>query len=108
MGVRVWVVYLTPKIERIIVLLSASPEGEARLPMPKGMAYKELLSLLCTCVDVALSAIMVVSNIIHGPWVYLPDSLPQSMLTEQHTLACCTEENVQADTQQKPSTQTIA
>jgi hypothetical protein len=24
-----------------IVLLSASPEGEARLPMPKGMAYKE-------------------------------------------------------------------
>jgi hypothetical protein len=32
---------LTPKIERIIVLLSASPEGEARLPMPKGMAYKE-------------------------------------------------------------------
>jgi hypothetical protein len=40
-GVRVWVVYLTPKIERIIVLLSASPEGEARLPMPKGMAYKE-------------------------------------------------------------------
>jgi hypothetical protein len=22
-------------------LLSASPEGEARLPMPKGMAYKE-------------------------------------------------------------------
>jgi hypothetical protein len=27
--------------ERIIVLLSASPEGEARLPMPKGMAYKE-------------------------------------------------------------------
>jgi hypothetical protein len=29
-GVRVWVVYLTPKIERIIVLLSASPEGEAR------------------------------------------------------------------------------
>jgi hypothetical protein len=29
------------KIERIIVLLSASPEGEARLPMPKGMAYKE-------------------------------------------------------------------
>jgi hypothetical protein len=33
--------YLTPKIERIIVLLSASPEGEARLPMPKGMAYKE-------------------------------------------------------------------
>jgi hypothetical protein len=34
-------VYLTPKIERIIVLLSASPEGEARLPMPKGMAYKE-------------------------------------------------------------------
>jgi hypothetical protein len=45
-GVRVWVVYLTPKIERIIVLLSASPEGEARLPMPKGMAYKELLLLL--------------------------------------------------------------
>jgi hypothetical protein len=41
LGVRVWVVYLTPKIERIIVLLSASPEGEARLPMPKGMAYKE-------------------------------------------------------------------
>jgi hypothetical protein len=40
-GVRVWVVYLTPKIERIIVLLSASPEGEARLPMPKGMAYKD-------------------------------------------------------------------
>jgi hypothetical protein len=40
-GVRVWVVYLTPKIERVIVLLSASPEGEARLPMPKGMAYKE-------------------------------------------------------------------
>jgi hypothetical protein len=40
-GVRVWVVYLTPKIERMIVLLSASPEGEARLPMPKGMAYKE-------------------------------------------------------------------
>jgi hypothetical protein len=29
-GVRIWVVYLTPKIERIIVLLSASPEGEAR------------------------------------------------------------------------------
>jgi hypothetical protein len=29
-GVRVWVVYLTQKIERIIVLLSASPEGEAR------------------------------------------------------------------------------
>jgi hypothetical protein len=40
-GVKVWVVYLTPKIERIIVLLSASPEGEARLPMLKGMAYKE-------------------------------------------------------------------
>jgi hypothetical protein len=32
---------LLTKIERIIVLLSASPEGEARLPMPKGMAYKE-------------------------------------------------------------------
>jgi hypothetical protein len=32
---------IAPKIERIIVLLSASPEGEARLPMPKGMAYKE-------------------------------------------------------------------
>jgi hypothetical protein len=44
-GVRVWVVYLTPKIERIIVLLSASLEGEARLPMPKGMAYKGLLLL---------------------------------------------------------------
>jgi hypothetical protein len=28
---------------RIIVLLSASPGGEARLPMPKGMAYKEWL-----------------------------------------------------------------
>jgi hypothetical protein len=41
-GVRVWVVYLTPK-ERIISLLSASPVGEARLPMPKGMAYKDLL-----------------------------------------------------------------
>jgi hypothetical protein len=40
-GVRVWVVYLTPKIERIISLLSASRVGEARLPMPKGMAYKE-------------------------------------------------------------------
>jgi hypothetical protein len=40
-GVRVWVVYLTPKIERIISLLSASPVGEARLPMPKGMAYKD-------------------------------------------------------------------
>jgi hypothetical protein len=31
----------TPKIERIISLLSASPVGEARLPMPKGMAYKD-------------------------------------------------------------------
>jgi hypothetical protein len=31
------VVYLTPKIERIISLLSASPVGEARLPMPKGI-----------------------------------------------------------------------
>jgi hypothetical protein len=30
-----------PKIERIISLLSASPVGEARLPMPKGMAYKD-------------------------------------------------------------------
>jgi hypothetical protein len=30
-GVRVWVVYLTPKIERVISLLSASP----------GMAYKD-------------------------------------------------------------------
>jgi hypothetical protein len=39
--VRVWVVYLTPKIERIISLLSAYPVGEARLPMPKGMAYKD-------------------------------------------------------------------
>jgi hypothetical protein len=29
-GVRVWVVYLTPKIERIVSLLSASPVGEAR------------------------------------------------------------------------------
>jgi hypothetical protein len=29
-GVRVWVVYLTPKIERVISLLSASPVGEAR------------------------------------------------------------------------------
>jgi hypothetical protein len=29
------------KIERIISLLSASPVGEARLPMPKGMAYKD-------------------------------------------------------------------
>jgi hypothetical protein len=29
-GVRVWVVYLTPKIERVINLLSASPVGEAR------------------------------------------------------------------------------
>jgi hypothetical protein len=28
-------------IERIISLLSASPVGEARLPMPKGMAYKD-------------------------------------------------------------------
>jgi hypothetical protein len=28
--VRVWVVYLTPKIERVISLLSASPVGEAR------------------------------------------------------------------------------
>jgi hypothetical protein len=30
----------------IIRLLSASPVGEARLPMPKGMAYKDLLLLL--------------------------------------------------------------
>jgi hypothetical protein len=38
----VWVVYLIPKIERIIIsLLSASPVGEALLPMPKGMAYKD-------------------------------------------------------------------
>jgi hypothetical protein len=37
----VWVVYLTPKIERITSLLSASPVGEARLPMPKGMADKD-------------------------------------------------------------------
>jgi hypothetical protein len=29
-GVRVWVVYFTPKIERVISLLSASPVGEAR------------------------------------------------------------------------------
>jgi hypothetical protein len=29
-GVGVWVVYLALKIERIIVLLSASPEGEVR------------------------------------------------------------------------------
>jgi hypothetical protein len=29
-GVRVWVVYLTPKIERTTSLLSASPVGEAR------------------------------------------------------------------------------
>jgi hypothetical protein len=29
-GVRVWVVYLTPIIERVISLLSASPVGEAR------------------------------------------------------------------------------
>jgi hypothetical protein len=29
-GVRVWVVYLTPKIERVISLLSASLVGEAR------------------------------------------------------------------------------
>jgi hypothetical protein len=29
-GVRVWAVYLTPKIERVISLLSASPVGEAR------------------------------------------------------------------------------
>jgi hypothetical protein len=29
-GVRAWVVYLTPKIERVIRLLSASPVGEAR------------------------------------------------------------------------------
>jgi hypothetical protein len=28
--VSVWVVYLTPKIERIVSLLSASPVGEAR------------------------------------------------------------------------------
>jgi hypothetical protein len=34
------------RIERIISLLSASPVGEARLPMPKGMAYKDLLLLL--------------------------------------------------------------
>jgi hypothetical protein len=45
------VVYLTPKIERIIVQLSASPEGEARVPMPKGMAYKELLLLLLLLVS---------------------------------------------------------
>jgi hypothetical protein len=50
-GVRVWVVYLNPKIERIIVLLSASPEGEARLPMPKGMAYKELLLVVVLLVQ---------------------------------------------------------
>jgi hypothetical protein len=30
-GVRVWVVYLTPKIERIISLLSTSPEGDAKM-----------------------------------------------------------------------------
>jgi hypothetical protein len=28
-------------LERNISLLSASPVGEARLPMPKGMAYKD-------------------------------------------------------------------
>jgi hypothetical protein len=29
-GVRVWMVYLTPKKERVISLLSASPVGEAQ------------------------------------------------------------------------------
>jgi hypothetical protein len=38
---EVWVVYLTPKIERIISLLSASPVGEAGLRKPTGMAYKD-------------------------------------------------------------------
>jgi hypothetical protein len=33
--------YVQPKIERLISLLSASPVGEARLLMPKGMAYKD-------------------------------------------------------------------
>jgi hypothetical protein len=38
----VWtVVAHVVQIERIISLLSASPVGEARLPMPKGMAYKD-------------------------------------------------------------------
>jgi hypothetical protein len=40
-GVRVWVVYLTPKIERIISLLSTSPEGEVRCRCQNGMAYKD-------------------------------------------------------------------
>jgi hypothetical protein len=34
-GVRVWVVYLTPKIERVVSLLHAFPIGEAGVvPMP--------------------------------------------------------------------------
>jgi hypothetical protein len=40
-GVRVWVVYLTPKIERIISLLSTSLEGEVRCRCQNGMAYKD-------------------------------------------------------------------
>jgi hypothetical protein len=34
-------VYLTPKIERIISLLSTSPEGEVRCRCQNGMAYKD-------------------------------------------------------------------
>jgi hypothetical protein len=40
-SLRVWVVYLTPKIERIISLLSTSPEGEVRCRCQNGMAYKD-------------------------------------------------------------------
>jgi hypothetical protein len=36
-----WMVYLTPKIERIISLLSTSPEGEVRCRCQNGMAYKD-------------------------------------------------------------------
>jgi hypothetical protein len=39
--IKVTVVYLTPKIERIISLLSTSPEGEVQCQCQNGMAYKD-------------------------------------------------------------------
>jgi hypothetical protein len=45
-SIWVWVVYLTPKIERIISLLSTSPEGEVRCRCQKWYGLQGLIIII--------------------------------------------------------------
>jgi hypothetical protein len=97
-GVRVWVVCLTPKIERVISLLSASPVGEARCRCRKvwltRIDYLFILSggLAETLVEGEVAHVVQCMRqhpwiILHATCVRIPESAAPTRRCS-HTAAC--------------------